>query len=187
MGGSWFESFKKRFEDTFHSANTVAGVCSSPTLSQVRDLLEHAEKITSRAKYTAAFANSTDALGAAGEKLGVAAEKIDSLTAKSKTILGDANAACEISEAVSVLNDWSSLNSGISNQDAAKAFDKLFGGAADFFKKLPPPANAYAQILEEIGRVSFFSNMQQLMDPASATTSHGRAMKAVLDTIDHGN
>jgi hypothetical protein len=186
MGGSWFERIKKTFENTFHPAHAVAGLCSSPNLSQVKDLLEHAEKITKRAKYTAAFANSVDALGDAGEKLGGAVEKLNSLTEKSKTIIGDTSAACEISDAVSVLNDWST-NSGVSNEEAAKAFDKLFGGAADFFKKLPPPANSYAQILAEIGRVSFFSNMQQLMDPATSRTSSGRQMQSVLDSIDHGN
>src|SRR5262245_23704128 len=124
MGGSWWERAKKTFEDTFHPANAVAGICDSPTIEQVQDLLEHAEKQTKRAKTAAAFANSVDALGAAGEKLAVAAEKLNKLTEKSKTIIGDVKAACEISEAVSVLNDWSLPNSKMSNEEAAKAFDQ---------------------------------------------------------------
>ena len=123
MAGSWFERIKKTFENTFHPAHAVAGLCSSPNLTQMKDLLEHAEKLTKRAKYSAAFANSVGALGDAGEKLSGAVEELNSLTEKSKTIIGDANAACEISDAVSVLNNWNMPNSSVSNEEAAKAFD----------------------------------------------------------------
>ncbi len=46
-------------------------------------------------------------------------------------------------------------------------------------KKLPPPANAFAQIFEEIRRDNFFSNMVRLTDPDS-DTYHGGAMRGAI-------
>ena len=39
--GSWLEAIKTKFEETFHPAHLIAGVCKSPNLEQVKDLLEH--------------------------------------------------------------------------------------------------------------------------------------------------
>ena len=75
MSHRWFRREKRRFEDSYHAANLVAGVCDALSLGQVGDLLEHAEKVTKRAKEAAAFANSAGALGDAGEKVALAAEK----------------------------------------------------------------------------------------------------------------
>jgi hypothetical protein len=161
---SFVQDVERRFEDTFHRAHIVAGVCNSPTLEQVKDLLEHAEKLTEKAKSTTEFANSIQLLGQAGERLAGAADAIDGVTKKGNEVAGDVSAACEISEAVAVLNDWNSPNSKTSSQDAAKAFDKLFGGAARYMEKLPFPANQYAQLLSAIAENSFFSRMQKTMD-----------------------
>src|SRR5437660_1618225 len=39
MADSWLDSITKRFENTFHPAHMVAGVCDSYSVSQVSDLL----------------------------------------------------------------------------------------------------------------------------------------------------
>jgi len=179
---SLLKGIKKKFENTFHPANAIAGICTSPTLEQVQDLLEHAEELVKRAKTVTAFANSVDALGDAGEKLAEATESLHGLVEKGAGIAGDVSAACEISDAVSVLNKWSMQDSGVTNEDAAKAFDQLFKGAAHFFKKLPRPWNEYARLFEEIGIVSFYSNMQGIFDP-----DNFHNMKGVLRGINRSD
>ncbi len=177
MGGtvrSFLQGLEKKFEDTFHKANVVAGVCSSPTLEQVKDLLEHAENVTKKAKTTSDFANSIEILGDAGEKLGGAVDQINDLIEKGSNAVGDVSAACQISEAMSVLNDWT--NGKASSQDAAKAFDKLFGGAARFMGKLPFPANQYAKLLAAIAEYNFFANMRRLNDPMTSP-NEGRQLQ----------
>jgi hypothetical protein len=168
-----FQDLEKKFEDTFHPANVVAGVCGSPTLEQVKDLLEHAENVTKKAKTAAAFASSSDALGDAAETLAGAVDKINDIIEKGSNAVGDVSAACQISEAMSVLNDWTNGKAG--SQDAAKAFDKLFGGAARFMGKLPFPANQYAQLLAAAAQYNFFANMQRQLDPM--TTSEGPQLR----------
>lgn len=170
------QRFEKSFESTFHKAHLVAGICSSPNLTQVKDLLEHAEQLTEKAKSAAAFSNSIQVLGQAGDRLAGAADSINRLVGAGAGATGDASAACEISEAVQVLNDWSLPNSRTTNQDVAKAFDKLFGSAARYMSKLPFPASTYAQLLSEIGRNSFFANMQRLLDPTNPSNPEGRQL-----------
>jgi 3-methyladenine DNA glycosylase Tag len=70
------EVIKRKFETTFHKAN-LSDACTALNPEKVKDLLEHAQQVTNRAKTATIFANSIDALGDAGEKLGVAVEKID--------------------------------------------------------------------------------------------------------------
>jgi len=171
---SLIQDIEDRFETTFHKAHMVAGICNSPNLEQVKDLLEHAEKLTNRAKTTVDFANSAQILGQAGERLGGAADAIDKLVSNGSKAAGDVSAACQISEAISVLNDWSS--SKASSQEAAQAFDKLFGGAARYMGKLPFPANAYAKLLAGISDYSFFANMQKTMDIENPNSPEGRQL-----------
>lgn len=178
------ERLKKRFEHTFPSASAAAGICDSYTLDQTRDLLAHGASISQRAKTATAFLKYSDVLGSGGDKLAEAATKLDGLIKKGKGAVGDVSSACEISEAVDVLNQWTLDGSKVSSQDAAKAFDKLFGGAAHYFEKLPPPVNAYARVLSSIAEFKFFSNMQNIMDPESPNTPRGRQMRQVLDSID---
>jgi hypothetical protein len=113
-----------------------------------------------------------------------AASQLDGLIQKGKGAVGDVNSACEISKAVDVLNQWTLDGSKVSNQDAAKAFDQLFGGAANYFEKLPPPVNAYARVLSSIAEFKFFSNMQNIMDPESPNTPRGRVLREVWNSID---
>ena len=177
---SLVDDIKDRFETTFHKAYAVAGICSSPNLEQVRDLLEHGEKLTEKAKQTTEFASAAGVLGEGGEKLAGAADAINDIVQKGSKVAGDVGAACEISEAIEVLNRWSVPNSRVSNQDAAKAFDQLFGGAARYMGKLPFPANQYAKLLEAIKQYNFFSNMQKLMDPENPDTPAGRALRDAM-------
>ena len=58
-----------------------------------------------------------------------AVEKINEVTSKVSGVAGDVSAAREISKAIDVLNKWAVPGSRTSSEDAAKAFDKLFGGA----------------------------------------------------------
>jgi hypothetical protein len=176
MSDFW-QSLKKKHEHTFVRSKSIPDFCSSYNIEQVKSLVEHAANQTKRAKNVAAFANTAVELGKAGEKLEAAADKLHEITEKSSTAIGDVKAACDIAEAVSVLNDWGTPNSKTSNEEAAKAFDKLFGGVADYFEKLPPPVNSYAKILEEIGRTNFFSNMRAKMDFTGPGTTEGRALQ----------
>jgi len=172
---SLIQDIEDKFENTFHKAHMVAGICNSPNLEQVKDLLEHGEQLAKRAKTTVDFANSAQILGQGGERLGGAADAIDNLMSKGSNAAGDLSAACEISEAISVLNDWS--NSKASSQQAAKAFDQLFGGAARYMGKLPFPANAYAKLLAGIKDYNFFSNMQKTMDIENPNSPEGSQLQ----------
>ena len=180
MGDGVLARLKERFESTFHPFHTISAACKSPTLEQMKDVLEHASSITERAKRVTGFAAKANVLGEAAEKLDKAAEQLNSLVEKGDKVAGDMTAACQIVEAVEVLNQWTLDSASVSNQEAAKAFDKLFGGAARFFKKLPWPASAYADIFAEIAKDNFFSRMQDLMDPESPNTPRGRAMREAL-------
>lgn len=78
-----------------------------------------------------------------------------------------------------VLNKWK-LNTNATakdSQEAAKAFDKLFGAAATYMKNLPPPANQYAQVLEAISQYSFFSHMAGYNNPDTWTEGEGPQLK----------
>jgi len=177
------ETIEKKFETTFHKAN-LSDACTALNPEKVKDLLEHAQQVTDRAKTATAFANSIDALGDAGEKLGVAVKKINASLEKGVQVTGDVSAACQINEALTVLNKWK-LNTNPSpkvSQEAAKAFDKLFGGAATYMKSLPPPANQYAQILEAISKYSFFSHMAGYNDPDTWTGPEGQQLRELERT-----
>jgi len=115
----------------------IAGICDSPAVDQVKDLLEHAEALTEKAKLASAFANSVRAPGDAGEKLNGTVEQINEVTSKVSCVAGDVSAACEVSNAIDVLNKWAVPGSRTSSEDAAKAFDKLFGGPIRFQPALP--------------------------------------------------
>jgi hypothetical protein len=184
MTESWIDRVVNRFESTFHPAHMVAGVCKSYTAAQVAQMLDHGASIASRASTAGSFARYANVLGPGGEKLADAAERLNQLAEKGASAANDVKSACEISEAVALLNRWTQSKTAISNQDAAKAFDKLFGGAANYFAKLPPPVNAYAQILSSVAEFSFFSNMQRLMDPENPGSARGRQLREVMESMD---
>jgi hypothetical protein len=184
MADSWFDRLERRFEVTHHPTQLIAGVCESYTLEQTKKLLDQGVSITRHVKTTTTFAKYTNVFGEAGDKLADAAQGLDRAAKKSKTLVGDVKSACEISEAIAVLNRWVLEGSTISNQDAAKAFDKLFGGAANFFEKLPPPINQYARILSSVADFKFFSHMQDMMDPESPNTPRGRQLREIMQSMD---
>jgi hypothetical protein len=184
MAESWIDRVVKRFQSTFHPAHMLAGVCQSYTASQVADLLAHGASITSRASATAAFARYADVLGPGGAKLADAAGRLNKLAEGGAAVANDVKSACAISDAVSVLNKWTRPNSSISNDDAAKAFDQLFGGAATYFEKLPPPVNAYAQILSSVAEFNFFSNMRKKLDPEQRAAG-GRQLREIMEGLEH--
>jgi hypothetical protein len=186
MSDIW-QSLKNKYEHTFVRTNGISVACKTLSIDQVKDLIEHAANQTKRAKNVAAFANVAVDLGKAGEKLETAAEKLNTLAENGSKTLGDVKGACDILEAVSVLNDWTLPNSKVSNQEAAKAFDLLFGGVATYFEKLPPPVNSYARVLAEISRTNFFSQMEDTMNLESPNTLNGQRMRDVLRSIDNNN
>ena len=176
---------RTRLENSYHRANLVAGICSSPTVPQVRDLLAHAAAVTKKAKSVTSFANSAQVLGDAGDKLVGAASALDEVAKGAAEVSGAVAAACEISDAVAVLKQWRLAipgRAGVSDADAAKAFDELFGATAEYMAKMPFPANQYAQIFQAISKYSFFSNMRQLLDPENPKTEQGRTMRDVMAT-----
>jgi hypothetical protein len=85
------------------------------------------------------FRESEEGLTKVGESL----DKVDGVCL-------DVRALTDIYEAIKVLNQ-----EGIIQRDrgepAAKAFGKLLGGFGRLAKHLPPPANAYAPVLEACG------------------------------------
>jgi len=90
MAETWFDKLKRavsdQFERTFSSAHMSAGVCSSYSLTQVRDLLKHGASISKRAKTAGAFVKYSGVLGSGGDKLAEAAGKIDGLVKKGRIL-----------------------------------------------------------------------------------------------------
>jgi hypothetical protein len=97
------------------------------------------------------FRNARDGLTKVGESL----NNVNGLCL-------DIRALTQIHEAMKVLNQ-----DGIIQSDgamAAQAFGKLLSGFGRLAKHLPPPANAYASILEACGG-DFFSIMRKNLNP----------------------
>jgi len=183
MPETWLDRVKRRFELTFHPTRLIAGVCESYTLTQARSLFEHASSITDRAKTAGAFAKYANVLGDAGSRYADAVKMIDDYAQKGNSVMVDTTSACEISDAIATLNRWTLDKTTVSNQQAAKAFDKLFGGTSTFFQKLPPPFNAYASVFANIAAFNFFSHMQDLLDPESPNTPRGRQLREIMKNI----
>jgi hypothetical protein len=116
-----------------------AGACAQSTeLQNLKDAADKAQRAIQVAQGVAAFVKMN---GDSAAKLGKASEAVGKV---SETLGKD----------------------GIIQQDpdrAALAFGKLFAGFGRLANHLPPPANAYAQILEGCG--DFFYNMRQKLDP----------------------
>jgi hypothetical protein len=167
------------YERTFHPAHMIAGICKSPTVDQVNDLLKHAASLTKKAKGASAFANSIGALDRAGQQLNRAVEAIDDATKKGAKLSADVSAACEISDAIEVLNTWTPSGGGASSEEAAKAFDKLFGGVGHFMARLPTPLDQFADIFAAIAKYNFVANIQSQQDPGGAGSTSGRLMREI--------
>jgi hypothetical protein len=170
--------------ELYYKLGSKIGWCVAAT-GDVGDLLEQGETYTKRAS------TAVDIIGRAPElagKLASAAEAIG----KVRKGVGQVNNVCvttgklaELSEAILVLNAWNAsrigaTREGVSAKQAARAFDKLFGVAGFFAAKLPPPVNAYAKVLDQIGISKFFENMQDIMDPESPNTPRGRMLHRIM-------
>ena len=67
---------------------------------------------------------------------------------------------------------WQPNSREVSRDDAARDFDKLFGGVAHFFAKVPPPFNAYASVLEELAKQNFFLVISRDLNPTARPSGH---------------
>ena len=149
-------------------AKTTAGLCA-PSAATVETYLEKGEQYTERAYYVTEITNVDPSIAG---KLKDAAESIGRIrkgVSKVKGTCLDVKAVGEIGDAVAILNVWVEQPNGgkVSTQEAAQAFDQLFHGTARFASKLPPPFNAYADVLETIGISGFFSGMEKKLNPES--------------------
>jgi hypothetical protein len=163
----------------FINTHATAGICT-PSVDHLKDYLEKAKQYTEKAKTTRNFVAMSPVelpaqLFKASEALSQVIEKIDAIDKH----LGDIRAACEISDAIMVLNSWAADPDG-DNAKAAAAFDKLFGALSIYLSKLPPGINQYARIFEQIGFAKFFTNMRGLLDPENPRTPSGSAMKDAM-------
>ncbi len=168
----------------FHKANIlVCPYIHSYTAEQVRDLLVQGASLTGRAKSAFEVAGAFRTLSKAEVELQNAVGDINKQFSEGKQLAAYASAACEISEAIGVLNAWDlQSNSPTSSAEAAKAFDRLFGGVAVFMDHLGFPLSLYKGTFEEIGKFSFFSNMQKKLDPGGSGSTSGR-MEQQIDKL----
>ena len=67
---------RNKFENTYHSANVIAGVCGSPSVSQIRDLLKHAAALTKKARERVKLAKNLGAISGAFADAATATEKM---------------------------------------------------------------------------------------------------------------
>jgi hypothetical protein len=178
-------SEKNIFDSLWYKISATVGLCT-PTAAQLSDYLQKAEEHTRRAKNLADFGALDPRLQKSLQSSADAIGAVHGYVEKAVTVAGDVTAACEIGQAVSVLNKWAASPNG-DNRAAAEAFDKLFGGVARYAEKLPGPVSAYAKVLDQISVSQFFTNMQALGDSRvgnNTRTPTGRQMKEVLDELD---
>src|SRR5689334_3751933 len=106
-------------EDTYHPANMISAACRSLNPEQVKDLLSHGVELTERARRMTEFAKVSNTLGKAGEKLDDATEELNRALKKGKSWATDVSAACQIAEAIDVLNAWVLPGSKVGSREAA--------------------------------------------------------------------
>lgn len=158
-----------------YRVRTMAGLCKTVDIDDIADFLEKGEQYSSRAAALGNFMNidsrSVSKMEEASEKLGKLRKAVDT----GKKVCADLDAVNEISDALRILNQWSSGEMDRNDPRAAAAFGDLFHGAGHFASKLPPPANQYAKLLMSCG--TFFVDMQRLMDPDNRSIGGGRKLK----------
>lgn len=150
------------WDELWGKVKVISGACaSSVQLSDLKDYLEKGEQYTSNAATMAYFVDldpkSVQKMTTAADTLG----KVRKTVSTTQGVCMDARAIVQIHEAIKLLNDPAINRPG--SEAAARAYGQLFAGAGRFAAKLPPPANAYAAILEGCG--DFFVNMQRKLDP----------------------
>ncbi len=140
----------------------------------MRDLLDYGRSLTGKAKTGFAIKGAFDTLSKAEQQLQSAVADIDAKLKEASHLAAIADAGCTIAGALTVLDSWDPQgNSHTSSADAAKAFDDLFGGVADFMSYLPAPLDQYKGIFEGIGKFGFFAHMQNKMISTGSETTGG--------------
>ncbi len=162
--------------DIFERIKVWVGACAASTeIENLKDAAEKGQRAVWAAQGAAAFTKmsgeSIEKLGKAGEALGKVGETLETV----QGVCLDIKAVNQIHAAIRVLSQ-----DGIIENDtdgAAQAFGRLFSGFGRLANHLPPPANAYAQILEGCG--SFFSDMMRGLVPEKRARD-----KAIFKQID---
>ena len=155
----------------------ATGACAGNVqLSDLHDYLEKGEQVARGASFIEKDATRAQKLTRGADALGGVRKGIGT----AQSVCMDAQAIVRIHEAIKVLNQPGVVTPG--SKVAAEAFGQLFVGAGRFAAKLPPPANLYAQILENCG--SFFVNMQALMDPESPYTPKGHQLREIMRSME---
>lgn len=163
-----------RMDALWDKIRRLSGRCAGST--QLEDLKDYLQKGKSVANGAALLVNDPTVvkkLKEGAEKLGQVAEAIETVT----NVCMDLKAITQIHDAIQVLND---PNVSTGSKEAAQAFGQLFVGAGHFAQKLPPPANAYAQILLNCG--DFFSNMRRALVPTERSGEGYRWLKQFMET-----
>jgi uncharacterized protein YgbK (DUF1537 family) len=165
----------------YHKANIlVCGFVHSYTAEQVKDLMNQGASLAGRAKTVFEVEGAFRTLSRAEEQLQSAVGEINAKLKEGEHLASHASAACEISEAIGVLNTWDlQSNSRTSSEQAAKAFDQLFGGVASFMHYLPFPLSLYEDTFKDIAKYGFFSNIRNMQDPGGSGSTSGRMMQQV--------
>lgn len=179
---SVLENVKNAVDHMWFKTNATAGFCSN-NIETMYGYLDKGEKYSLRASQLANFVVDKPEVANQLKKGADAIGKIKKPVSLAKNACSNLRTAQEISDAIYVLNQWVKTPPGVDNAAAAKAFDKLFGGAAKLAENIPGPAKEYARILEQISISGFFSNMQKIMDPESKFTPRGRALKSVMEDL----
>lgn len=135
-----------------------AGICRGIDIATMRDYLKKGKDYSKYAAYSGRFASlHPEHL----QQFKKAADALDNLSKTIKTV-DDAAAAWQIADAICTLSKWVEPDTRVTPAEAAKAFDQLFGGAANLANKLPGPLASFAKILSEISKQNFFAKMEQI-------------------------
>lgn len=155
----------------------------------IEEVLDATERKAKRA-YALALAGDVISNDASG-RLNDAVRGIGAVKSRISTVndvRGKLDAFFKLKDAVEVLEGWP--DDGVTDEEAAAAFDEMFGAAAVFADSLPPPINQYARVLEQVQISSFFGNMQRLGASrvgGNDSTPTGRQMQMVLEEFDRQN
>lgn len=169
----------------YYKVKATAGFCPA-NQERLADYLAKAEQYTKYARQTSSMASFHPDLPEKLKNAGDAIANVHGYVSKAKSLNQDVSAACEIGDAIKVLNVWAN-DPKADNRLAAAAFDKLFGGVARYAEKLPFPANSYAPVLAQIKIAQFFTKMQALGESrvgGNELTPTGRQMKLVMEELD---
>lgn len=168
----------------YYKVKATAGFCPAYQ-ERLADYLAKAEQYTNARQASSMVSHHPD-LPEKLKNAGDASANVHGYVSKAKTINQDVSAACEIGDAIKVLNVWAN-DPKADNRLTAAAFDKLFGGVTRYAEKLPFPANSYAPVLAQIKIAQFFTNMQAFGESrvgGNELTPTGRQMKAVMEELD---